>query len=120
MVEPSPLHQQVALNYSQSTGDDLLGSVSAALEVAGTDVSGELRYEGLRGVDHFHGGALAATRTLAKLGKLSAGEQVQSCAAGGPSSTHSSGVQYRLRNTRVPPRLALPGTSMTADGDHAP
>jgi hypothetical protein len=76
MVEPSPLHRQVAQHYSQSTGGDLLASVLAALEVAGIDVSGELRYEDMGGVDHFHSGALAATRTLAKLGELTAGEQV--------------------------------------------
>jgi ubiquinone/menaquinone biosynthesis C-methylase UbiE len=76
MVEPSPLQQQVAQRYSHSTRGDLLGSVLAALEVSGTDVSGELRYEDMHGVDHFHGGALADTRALAKLGKLNAGEQV--------------------------------------------
>jgi hypothetical protein len=48
MVEPSPLHRQVAQHYSQSTGGDLLGSVLAALEAGGTDVSGELRYEDVR------------------------------------------------------------------------
>jgi hypothetical protein len=46
------------------------------VETAGTDVCGQLRYEDMHGVDHFHGGALAATRTLAKLGELTAGEQV--------------------------------------------
>jgi ubiquinone/menaquinone biosynthesis C-methylase UbiE len=89
MVEPSPLHQQVAQHYSQSTGGDLLASVLAALEVAGIDVSGELRYEDMGGVDHFHGGALAATRTLAKLGELTAGEQVLDMGGGfgGPART---------------------------------
>src|SRR5262245_34537034 len=89
MVEPSSLHQQVAQHYSQSTGGDVLGSVLAALEEAGTDVSGELRYEEMRGIDHFHGGALAATRTLAKLGKLTAGEHVLDMGGGfgGPART---------------------------------
>ena len=89
MVEPSPLHQQVAQHYSQSTGGDLLASVLAALEVAGTDLSGELRYEDMGGVDHFHGGALAATRTLAKLGELTAGERVLDMGGGfgGPART---------------------------------
>jgi len=89
MLEGSPLHQQVAHHYSKSTGGDLLGSVLAALEVAGIDVSGELRYEDMRGVDHFHGGALAATRSLAKLAELTAGEQVLDMGGGfgGPART---------------------------------
>ena len=89
MVEGSPLHHQVAHHYSKSTGGDLLGSVLAALEVAGIDVSGELRYEDMRGVDHFHGGALAATRTLAKLAELTAGQQVLDIGGGfgGPART---------------------------------
>jgi sarcosine/dimethylglycine N-methyltransferase len=61
----------------------------AALEVAGTDVSGELRSEDMGGVDHFHGGALAATQTLANVGKLTAGEHVQDMGGGfgGPART---------------------------------
>src|ERR1700681_160097 len=89
MVGPSPLHQQVAQHYSQSTGGDLLTSVLAALEAAGVDVSGQLRYEDMQGVDHFHGGALAATRTLAKLGELRAAEHVLDMGGGfgGPART---------------------------------
>src|SRR5262245_34795778 len=43
----------------------------------------------MRGVDHFHGGALAATQTLAKLGELTAGEQVLDMGGGfgGPART---------------------------------
>jgi MPBQ/MSBQ methyltransferase len=89
MVESSTLQQQVARHYSQSTGGDLLTAVLRVLEAAGADVSGELRYEDMGGVDHFHGGALAATRALAELGELTAGEQVLDMGGGlgGPART---------------------------------
>jgi MPBQ/MSBQ methyltransferase len=59
------------------------------LQAAGTDVNGELRYEDMGGVDHFHGGALAATRALAQLGELTAGELVLDMGGGfgGPART---------------------------------
>ena len=103
MVEPSPLHQQVTQHYSQSTGGDLLGSVVAALEAAGTDVSGELRYEDMGGVDHFHGGALAATRTLAKLGKLTAGEQVLDMGGGFGGPGRTLAAEFGCRVTVLDP-----------------
>jgi MPBQ/MSBQ methyltransferase len=89
MPETSPLQQRVALHYSQSSGGDLLTAVLHVLEAVGTDVSGELRYEDMRGVDHFHGGGLAATHALARLGQLRAGEQVLDMGGGfgGPART---------------------------------
>jgi MPBQ/MSBQ methyltransferase len=84
-----PLQQRVAQHYSHSTGGEILTSVLAALEAAGTDVSRELRYADRGGVDHFHGGALAATRALAQLGELTAEEHVLDLGGGfgGPART---------------------------------
>jgi MPBQ/MSBQ methyltransferase len=89
MAEPAPLQQRIAQHYSQSTGGDLLAAVLGALGAAGTEVSGTLRYEDMGSVDHFHGGALAATRALAQLGELSLGEQVLDMGGGfgGPART---------------------------------
>jgi SAM-dependent methyltransferase len=89
MVESSPLQQRVSQHYSQGTGGDLLAAVLGALEAAGTDVTGALRYAAMGGIDHFHGGALAATRALAQLGELAAGETVLDMGGGfgGPART---------------------------------
>ncbi len=89
MVAPPFLQQRVAHHYTQSTGGDLLASVLRVLEAAGTDISGELRYEDMGGVDHFHGGGLAATRALAQLGGLTADEQPLEMGGGfgGPART---------------------------------
>src|ERR1700737_4607860 len=103
MVEPSPLQQKVAQHYSQSTGGDLLTSVLAALEVAGIDVSGKLRYEDMGGVDHFHGGALAATRTLVQLGELTAGEQVLDMGGGFGGPARTLAAEYGCRVTVLDP-----------------
>jgi ubiquinone/menaquinone biosynthesis C-methylase UbiE len=103
MLERSPLQQQVAQHYSQSTGGDLLGSVLAALEVAGTNVSGDLRYEDMRGVDHFHGGALAATRALAKLGKLTGGERVLDMGGGFGAPGRTLAAEFGCKVTVLDP-----------------
>ena len=88
MAEVSALHERVGRHYSQATGGDVLAAVLRALEAAGTDVA-RLRYEDLGGVDHFHGGTLEATRALARLGELQAGERVLDMGGGfgGPART---------------------------------
>jgi ubiquinone/menaquinone biosynthesis C-methylase UbiE len=103
MVEPSPLQRRVAQHYSQSTGGDLLAAVLRVLEAAGTDVSGELRYEDMRGVDHFHGGALAATRALAQLGELTAGEQVLDMGGGFGGPARTLAAEYGCQVTVLDP-----------------
>src|SRR3982074_3096295 len=107
MVEPTPLQQRVAQHYGQSTGGDLLASVLGALEAAGTDVSGELRYADMGGDDHFHGGALAATRTLAQLGELTAGEQVLDMGGGFGGPARTLAAQYGWPGTGVVPTRPL-------------
>jgi MPBQ/MSBQ methyltransferase len=89
MAESSSLQHRVAQHYTQATGGDILAAVLGALEAAGTDVTAALRYEDMGSIDHFHGGALAATRALAKLGELSAGERVLDMGGGfgGPART---------------------------------
>jgi MPBQ/MSBQ methyltransferase len=103
MLESSPLQQRVALHYSQSTGGDLLAAVLGVLEAAGTDVSRELRYEDMGGVDHFHGGALPATRALAKLGELSAGEQVLDMGGGFGGPARTLAAEYGCQVTVLDP-----------------
>ena len=87
MVEPSPLQERVGQHYSQGTSGDLLAAMLAALAAEGKDVNGPLRYEDMGSLDHFHGGALSATRTLAQLGQLAAGDRVLDMVAvfGGPA-----------------------------------
>jgi hypothetical protein len=103
MAEPSPLQQRVAQHYSQSTGGDLLAAVLGALETAGTDVSGELHYEDMGSVDHFHGGALAATRALAALGELTAEEQVLDMGGGFGGPARTLAVEYGCHVTVLDP-----------------
>ena len=83
-----PLQQRVGQHYSQATRGDVLAAVLGALEAAGKDVTA-LRYEDLGSLDHFHGGALSATRSLAQLGALTAGERVLDMGGGfgGPART---------------------------------
>ena len=97
------IQQQIAQHYSQSTSGDLLGSVLRVLEAAGTDVSGELRYEDVRGVDHFHGGGLAATRALAQLGELTAGEQVLDLGGGFGGPARTLAAEYGCHVTVLDP-----------------
>jgi SAM-dependent methyltransferase len=99
----SPLQQRVSQHYSQATGDDLLAAVLDALEAAGTDVSGELRYEDMGGVDHFHAGALAATRALAQLGELTAGEQVLDMGGGFGGPARTLAAEYGCHITVLDP-----------------
>jgi ubiquinone/menaquinone biosynthesis C-methylase UbiE len=103
MAELAPLQQRVAQHYSQSTDGDLLPAVLAVLEAAGTDVTGALRYEDMGGVDHFHGGALAATRALAQLGELSAGEQVLDMGGGFGGPARTLAAEYGCRVTVLDP-----------------
>src|SRR5712692_305447 len=115
MVEPSPLQQRVGQHYSQSSGGDLLAAVLNALEAAGTDVSGELRYEDMGGVDHFHGGALAATRALAQLGELTAGEQVLDMGGGFGGPARTLAAEYGCHVTVLDPteRFIRAGQALT-------
>ncbi|MGI9146284.1 MAG: class I SAM-dependent methyltransferase [Chloroflexota bacterium] len=103
MVEQSSLHQRVAQHYGQSTGGDLLLAVLGVLEAAGTDVSGALGYEDMGGVDHFHGGGLAATRALAQLGQLTAGEQVLDMGGGFGGPARTLAVEYGCHVTVLDP-----------------
>jgi ubiquinone/menaquinone biosynthesis C-methylase UbiE len=103
MVEPSPLQLRVAQHYSQSTGGDLLAAVLGALEAAGTDTNRALRYEDMAGVDHFHGGALAATRALAQLGELTAREQVLDMGGGFGGPARTLAAEYGCQVTVLDP-----------------
>jgi MPBQ/MSBQ methyltransferase len=103
MAEPSPLQQRVGQHYSQSTGGDLLAAVLGVLAAAGTDVSGELHYEDMGSVDHFHGGALAATRALAQLGELTAGERVLDMGGGFGGPARTLAAEYGCHVTVLDP-----------------
>jgi ubiquinone/menaquinone biosynthesis C-methylase UbiE len=103
MVEPSPLQLRVAQHYSQSTGGDLLAAVLGALEAAGTDTNRALRYEDMAGVDHFHGGALAATRALAQLGELTPREQVLDMGGGFGGPARTLAAEYGCQVTVLDP-----------------
>jgi len=80
--------------------------VLGALEAAGTDV-GALRYVDLRHVDQFHGGALEATRTLAQLGELSAGERVLDMGGGFGGPARTLAAKYGCQVTVLDPTLAF-------------
>jgi ubiquinone/menaquinone biosynthesis C-methylase UbiE len=103
MAEPAPLQQRVAQHYSQGTGGELLAAVLGALQAAGMDVSGALRYEDMGGVDHFHGGALAATRALAQLGGLRAGERVLDMGGGFGGPARTLAAEYGCQVTVLDP-----------------
>ncbi|MDQ6669419.1 MAG: methyltransferase domain-containing protein [Chloroflexota bacterium] len=107
MVEPSPLQQRVAQHYSQPPGGDLLAAVLGALQAAGTDVSGKLRYEDMGGIDHFHGGALAATRALAELGELRPGELVLDMGGGFGGPARTLAAEYGCQVTVLDPTEAF-------------
>jgi ubiquinone/menaquinone biosynthesis C-methylase UbiE len=103
MAESAPLQQRVTQHYSQATGGDLLAAVLAALTAAGTDVSGALRYEDLGGLDHFHGGALTATRELAQLGELARGERVLDMGGGFGGPARTLAAEYGCQVTVLDP-----------------
>jgi SAM-dependent methyltransferase len=107
MVELSPLQQRIAEHYSQSSGGDIVAAVLGVLEAAGTDISGELRYEDLSGCDHFHGGGLASTRALAQLGQLAAGEQVLDVGGGFGGPARTLAVEYGCHVTVLDPTEAF-------------
>ncbi len=101
MVEP--LQHRVGQHYSQSSGGDIVTAVVRVLEAAGTDVSGELRYVQMGGIDHFHGGGLAATRALAQLGQLAAGERVLDVGGGFGGPARTLAVEYGCHVTVLDP-----------------
>ena len=102
MVEVLPLQQRVAQHYSLGTDGDLLAAVLAALTAAGKDID-KLRYEDMGSVDHFHGGALAATRALAELGELAAGEQVLDMGGGFGGPARTLAAEYGCQVTVLDP-----------------
>src|SRR6476619_2501500 len=99
----SPLQQRIALHYSQGTGGDLLSAVLAALKAAGKDDATPLRYEDMGSADHFHGGALGATRELAQLGDLAAGERVLDMGGGFGGPARTLAVEFGCRVTVLDP-----------------
>jgi sarcosine/dimethylglycine N-methyltransferase len=96
------LQEGVAMHYSQATGGDVLAAVLSALEATGKDI-GALRYEDLGSVDHFHGGALEATRMLAELGNLSAGERVLDMGGGFGGPARTLAAEYGCHVTVLDP-----------------
>lgn len=107
MVETSPLQQRIAQHYSQSSGGDIVAALLGVLEAAGTDVSGELRYEDISGCDHFHGGGLASTRALAQLGQLALGERVLDVGGGFGGPARTLAVEYGCHVTVLDPTPAF-------------
>jgi ubiquinone/menaquinone biosynthesis C-methylase UbiE len=106
MVDISPLQQRIGHHYSDATGGDVLTGVLNALEAAGKDVTA-LRYEDVASVDHFHGGGLAATRALAQLGGLAAGEQVLDMGGGFGGPARTLATEYGCRVTVLDPTEAF-------------
>lgn len=102
MEESAPLQERVGQHYSQGTSGDLLAAVLAALTAAGKDIE-TLRYEDMGSVDHFHGGALAATRTLAELGELVAGERVLDMGGGFGGPARTLAAEYGCQVTVLDP-----------------
>jgi SAM-dependent methyltransferase len=98
-----PLQQRIAQHYSQGTGGDLLGAVLAALKAAGKDDTTPLRYEDMGSADHFHGGALEATRALAQLGQLAAGERVLDMGGGFGGPARTLAVEFGCQVTVLDP-----------------
>ena len=70
---------------------------------AGRTPCDELRYEDVGSVDHFHGGALAATRALAQLGELTAGEQVLDMGGGFGGPARTLAAEYGCHVTVLDP-----------------
>jgi MPBQ/MSBQ methyltransferase len=103
MAELPTLQQRVTQHYTQATGGDVLTAVLDALKTAGTDVSGPLRYADMGSIDHFHGGALAATRALAQLGQLASGERVLDMGGGLGGPARTLAAEYGCRVTVVDP-----------------
>jgi SAM-dependent methyltransferase len=102
MVEPLSLQQRIEQHYSQATGGDVLAAVLRSLEAAGVDVA-RLRYGDIGSLDHFHGGALDATRALARLGELSAGERVLDMGGGFGGPARTLATEYGCRVTVLDP-----------------
>jgi SAM-dependent methyltransferase len=107
MVEVSPLQQRIAEHYSQSSGGDIVAAVLGVLESAGTDVSGDLRYEDISGCDHFHGGGLTSTRALAQLGQLARNEQVLDVGGGFGGPARTLAVEFGCHVTVLDPTEAF-------------
>jgi SAM-dependent methyltransferase len=103
----APLQQRIAQHYCQGTGGDLLGAVLAALKAAGKDDATPLRYEDMGNADHFHGGALAATRALAHLGGLAAGERVLDMGGGFGGPARTLAAEFGCRVTVLDPTEAF-------------
>ena len=115
MVEQTDLERQVGEHYAHSTGGDVLGAVLAALDQLGRDTRA-LRYEDLGGIDHFHGGGRAATRALARLGELAAGERVLDIGGGfgGPARTLAAEFGCSVTVLDPTPAFVEAGRALTA------
>jgi ubiquinone/menaquinone biosynthesis C-methylase UbiE len=102
MQELAAVQQRVGEHYTRGTRGDVLGALLAVLQEQGKDVDA-LQYADLGGLDHFHGGALAATRTLARLGGLAPGEAVLDAGGGFGGPARTLAAEFGCRVTVLDP-----------------